>query len=80
MKHLYRILPVLAALFILHTGAEKKGSFDITEFANENPAVAFEDVQKKGSFDITESAGFELQKKGSFDLTIFGGKDPEIPA
>lgn len=54
MKRLTRIVPILAVIILLQSGVEKKGSFDITEFADEqSPTEVTQEVYKKGSFDIT---------------------------
>ncbi|MBZ0302516.1 MAG: hypothetical protein K8J31_22415 [Anaerolineae bacterium] len=64
MNKLLAILPILVAVALLHSGIEKKGSFDITDHGDQS---------------VSLSSTPELQKKGSFDLMLVGGQDPELP-
>ena len=69
MKRFVRILPVLVAVILMQAGVEKKGSFDITEYADEQAPT--QEVYKKGSFDLTMTASGGTDKGG--DVPVVTG-------
>jgi hypothetical protein len=76
MNKFVRFLPVVAAVALIASPVERKGSFDITEFAGKTTKYPVVALEKKGSFDITEMKfGFDERAGG----TSKGGDVPVTP-